>query len=48
MFRNIIMDGNENIPIDFFKGIKISLKNVLKHHDINLPKITRSETDKPY
>lgn len=42
MFRNIIMDGNENIPTDFFKGIKISLKNVLKHHDINLPKITNA------
>ena len=25
---------------DFFKGIKISLKSVLKHPDINLPKIT--------
>ena len=45
MFRNIIMDGNENIPTDFFKGIKISLKNVLKHHDINLPKI-RNARDK--
>ena len=42
MFRNIIMDGNENIPTDFFKGIKISLKNVLKHPDINLPKITNA------
>jgi hypothetical protein len=36
------MDGNENIPTDFFKGIKISLKNVLKHQDINLPKITNA------
>ena len=43
MFRNIIMDGNENIPTDFFKGIKISLKNVLKHPDINLPKITNAK-----
>lgn len=30
MFRNIIMDGNENIPTDFFKGIKISLKKCLE------------------
>ena len=25
---------------DFFKGIKIFLKSVLKHLDVNLPKIT--------
>jgi len=29
-------------PPDFFKGIKISLKSVLKHPDINLPKITNA------
>ena len=33
---------NEKIPTDFFKGIKISLKSVLKHPDINLPKITNA------
>jgi hypothetical protein len=25
---------------DYFKCIKIPIKNVLKHYDINLPKIT--------
>ena len=29
-----------NPPTDFFKGIKTCLKSVLKHPDINLPKIT--------
>ncbi len=29
-------------PPDFFKGIKISLKSVLKHPDINIPKITNA------
>jgi len=32
----------EKPPDDFFKGIKISLKSVLKHPDINLPKITNA------
>ena len=32
----------EKPPDDFFKGIKISLKTVLKHPDINLPKITNA------
>lgn len=32
----------EKPPDDFFKGIKISLKSVLKHQDINLPKITNA------
>ena len=30
----------EKPPEDFFKGIKTSLKSVMKHPDINLPKIT--------
>jgi hypothetical protein len=36
------MSIKEKPPDDFFKGIKISLKSVLKHHDVNLPKITNS------
>jgi hypothetical protein len=32
----------EKPPDDFFKGIKISLKSVLKHPDINIPKITNA------
>ena len=32
----------EKPPDDFFKGIKLSLKSVLKHPDINLPKITNA------
>jgi len=32
----------EKPPDDFFKGIKISLKSVLKNPDINLPKITNA------
>jgi len=36
------MDGNEKHPTDYFKGIKLSLKSVLKHPDINLPKITNA------
>ena len=36
------MESGELPPTDFFKGIKISLKNVLKHPDINLPKITNA------
>ena len=27
---------------DFFKGVKLSLKSVLKHPDINTPKITNA------
>ena len=33
------MEVNEKPPDDFFKGIKTSLKSVLKHPDINTPKI---------
>ena len=33
------MEIKEKPPDDFFKGIKTSLKSVLKHPDINLPKI---------
>jgi len=41
MFRNSIrMEIQEKPPDDFFKGIKLSLKSVLKHPDINTPKIT--------
>ena len=36
------MEKEVNPPTDFFKGIKISLKSVLKHPDINLPKITNA------
>jgi len=36
------MEIKEKPPDDFFKGIKISLKSVLKHPNINLPKITNA------
>jgi hypothetical protein len=36
------MSVKEKPPDDFFKGIKISLKSVLKHPDVNLPKITNA------
>ena len=36
------MEIKEKPPDDFFKGIKTSLKSVLKHHDINLPKIANA------
>jgi hypothetical protein len=36
------MESEVEPPTDFFKGIKISLKSVLKHPDINLPKITNA------
>ena len=36
------MEIKEKPPEDFFKGIKTSLKSVLKHPDINLPKITNA------
>ena len=36
------MSIKEKPPDDFFKGIKISLQSVLKHPDINLPKITNA------
>ena len=36
------MSIKEKPPDDFFKGIKISLKSVLKHPDINTPKITNA------
>ena len=36
------MEEEVNPPTDFFKGIKISLKNVLKHPAINSPKITNA------
>jgi len=43
MFRNSIrMEIQEKPPDDFFKGIKLSLKSVLKHPDINTPKITNA------
>ena len=43
MFRNsIMMEIQEKTPDDFFKGIKLSLKSVLKHPDINTPKITNA------
>jgi hypothetical protein len=36
------MSIKEKPPDDFFKGIKLSLKSVLKHLDINTPKITNA------
>jgi hypothetical protein len=36
------MEKEVNPPTDFFKGIKTSLKSVLKNPDINLPKITNA------
>jgi hypothetical protein len=36
------MEIKEKPPDDFFKGIKTSLKSVLKHPDINLHKITNA------
>jgi len=36
------MEIKEKPPDDFFKGIKTSLKSVLKHPDINTPKITNA------
>ena len=36
------MEIQEKPPDDFFKGIKLSLKSVLKHPDINTPKITNA------
>jgi hypothetical protein len=36
------MSIKEKPPDDFFKGIKISLKSVLKHPAVNLPKITNA------
>ena len=36
------MEVNEKPPDDFFKGIKTSLKSVLKNRDINLPKVTNA------
>jgi hypothetical protein len=36
------MELEEKPPDDFFKGIKTSLKSVLKHPYINLPKITNA------
>jgi hypothetical protein len=36
------MSIKEKPPDDFFKGIKISLKSVLKHPHVNLPKITNA------
>jgi hypothetical protein len=36
------MSIKEKPPDDFFKGIKLSLKSVLKHVDINTPKITNA------
>jgi transposase len=36
------MDWKEKPPDDYFKGIKTSLKSILKHPDINLPKISNA------
>ena len=36
------MEKEVNPSTDFFKGIKISLKSVLKQPDINIPKITNA------
>jgi len=36
------MEKEVNPPTDYFKGIKTSLKSVLKHPDINLPKIANA------
>ena len=36
------MSIKDKPPDDFFKGIKLSLKSVLKHPDINTPKITNA------
>ena len=36
------MEIKEKPPDDFFKGIKTYLKSVLKHPDINLPKIANA------
>ena len=30
------------IPIDYFKCVKVPLKHVLKHYDVNSAKITES------
>ena len=36
------MSIKDKPPDDFFKGIKLSLKSILKHPDINTPKITNA------
>ena len=42
------MEKEVDPPTDFFKGIKISLKSVLKHPDVNLPKITNVRWNKHF
>ena len=36
------MDWKEKPPDDYFKCVKVSLKNVLKHYEINQPKINNT------
>jgi len=36
------MDISEEPPGDFFKCVKVSLKHVLKHYEINQPKINNT------
>ena len=41
--KNIIvilyMESEEKLPDDFFKCVKVPLKHILKHQDVNLVKI---------
>ena len=39
---NIEMDIKEELPDDFFKCVKVSLKHVLKHYEINQSKINET------
>ena len=36
------MKTDEKSPEEFFKGVKLSLKSVMKHPEINTPKITNA------
>ena len=38
----LYMDISEEPPGDFFKCVKVSLKHVLKHYEINQPKINNT------
>jgi len=40
--NNIGMEIKEKPPDEFFKCVKVSLKHVLKHHEINQPKINQT------
>ena len=43
IFSNSIgMEIKEKPPDEFFKCVKVSLKHVLKHHEINQPKINQT------